>query len=129
MKPKDKKLPPLQDALLSVMRALDNQIAREMQRNPAELEAHGVQKWEPYQRRIELLCGFILDSVGENTVSLDPLIVLSQTFAKTLKMLVDELEQEGLGKIRAEYCINALSLIRRDCDEGLAVLRGQQTLV
>ncbi len=62
-----------------------------------------------------------------------PLICLTafvqQMGKKFLKMLVDELEQEGLGKIRAEYCVNALSLIRRDCDEGLAVLRGQQTLV
>lgn len=45
----------LEEALLSVLKSLDNQMAREMQRSPAELEALGVQKWEPMSKRVDIV--------------------------------------------------------------------------
>jgi len=45
MTKKKPKAPPLEQGLLTAMKAIDNQIAREMQRSPAEREAPGMQKW------------------------------------------------------------------------------------
>ena len=96
------------------MKALDNQIAREMQRSPEEREKHGVQKWEPFQNRIEIVTPLILNSLGEGEVNLDSLIVLSQSFVKALRMMVDDLGEEGLGKVRFQYAVRALSAIQID---------------
>jgi hypothetical protein len=123
------KLPPLQESILTTMHALDQQIAREMQRTPEELEAHGVQKWEPYQKRIEALTTLILEQVGENRFSLDPLLVLVQTFSKAMQLLITEIGAEGLGKVRAEYCTTALSQVLRDCEKGLSTLREGATVM
>jgi hypothetical protein len=42
MKNRDKSVSPLEAALLQCLTALDNQVAREMQRTPAERELHGM---------------------------------------------------------------------------------------
>ena len=114
MKEPTEKLSKLESALLVVMQAIDNQVAREMQRTPAAEELQGVLKWAPYEKRIEQLTGFILGSVAERTVDLDSLLVLSQASAKALSLYVQELGEEGLGKVRSEYCLKALKAIGRD---------------
>jgi hypothetical protein len=104
----------LEEGLLQAMKAIDNQIARAMQRTPAERETQGVQKWEPYATRVEGIASFLLEEVGDNQVGLDPLIVCAQAFTKALQLLVDDLGEDGLGKIRAAYCRDAMNKISRD---------------
>ena len=110
------KLPPLQAGLITAMRALDNQVSRQMQRTPAELEKHGVQKWEPYQQRVEALSSFILESLAHRHVELDSILILSQALVKGLSLHVQEMEEEGLGKVRTMYCVSALENITRDAE-------------
>lgn len=123
-KDKDKeKLQPLEEAILRAMKAIDNQVAREMQRAPDERDSHGVQKWKPYDTRIEGLTAFILNKLGENEVELDGLLVLSQAFARALRFVVDDLGTEGLGTVRSEYCRKALETLADDGRRGLDNLR------
>lgn len=112
----------LEEGLLQAMKALDTQIARAMQRTPAEREVHGVQKWEPYETRVENLTAFVLNELGDNTVSLDSLLVLSQAFTKALRLACDDLGPGGLGAVRSSYCIDALQKIARDASRGLTEL-------
>ncbi len=107
-------LPKLEEGLLNVMSALNNQIARKMQRSPAEREILGVQKWQPYQEKIEEVTSFVLNTLEEGNGNLDSIFVLSQAFSKVLKILVDDLSQEGLGKLRTEYCKSTAENIRED---------------
>ncbi len=106
---------PLADGLVKAMQALDRQIAREMQRTPAERDVHGVQKWDPYQKRIELVCALLLNEFGDDNISLDGFIVLAQAFAKSLQLLIEDLGEDGLGNIRSDYCRWALENIQQDC--------------
>ena len=104
----------LEDGLSQAMKAIDNQIARAMQRTPAERESQGVQKWEAYSTRVEGIASFILQEVGDSEVGLDSVLVCAQAFTKALQLLVDDLGEEGLGKIRAAYCLDAMNKIERD---------------
>jgi hypothetical protein len=104
----------LEEGLSQAMKAIDNQIARAMQRTPAERETQGVQKWEPYANRVEGIASFLLEEVGDNQIGLDPLIVCAQAFTKALQLLVDDLGEDGLGKVRAAYCLDAMNKISRD---------------
>lgn len=121
-------LSPLEEGLLRAMNAVDKQISREMQRTPAELEVHGVQKWEPYQKRIEFITSFILNQLGEEKVDLDSVLVLSQAFSKALALVVDDLGDEGLGKLRSEYVTTAAENIDRDAFRVRQALKGQSEL-
>jgi hypothetical protein len=112
-------LSPLEEALRTAMRAIDNQIAREMQRTPEEMESHGAQKWDPLDKRIELVTSFVLNSLGESETQLDSLLVLSQAFAKSLRLITDDLEADGLGKLRSQYCKVAFERIAEDARKGL----------
>lgn len=105
---------PSEENLLACMQALDSQVAREMQRAPAEREAHGVQKWEPYQKRVERMCAFVLNSLGDQAVELDSVLILAQALAKTLRLVVDDLGPEGLGKVRSEYCQTTFEGLSKD---------------
>ncbi|MCB0345894.1 MAG: hypothetical protein KDD66_12315 [Bdellovibrionales bacterium] len=109
---------PLEEGLLKALQALDRQIAREMQRTPAEREEFGVQKWQPYQKRIELVCALLLNEFGDGNVSLDGFIVLSQALVKSLQLLIEDLGEEGLGSVRSDYCRWALENIQQDCFRG-----------
>ena len=104
----------LEEGLILALRAIDNQIAREMQRTPAEREELGTRKWQPYQTRVESITSLILNSLGENEVGLDSLIVMAQALAKALRLVVDDLGPKGLGKTRSEYCLHASEQIARD---------------
>ena len=114
MKEQKEKLPVLEESLLEALKALDNQIAREMQRDAKSKDKHGVQKWEPFQSRVERLCSFLLNSLGEQTIDLDGIIVLAQTLSKTLSLACADLGEDGLGKIRAEYVRVTFENIERD---------------
>lgn len=104
----------LEAGLLQAMKAIDNQIARAMQRSPAEREVHGVQKWEPYTARVEGIAGFLLEEIGDTKVGLDSLLVCAQAFTKALQLVCNELGTDGLGDVRAAYCLDAMRHITRD---------------
>jgi hypothetical protein len=112
----------LEEGLLQAMKAIDNQVARAMQRSPEERERLGVQKWEPYESRIEHLTAFILSEVGDNSVTLDSLVVLAQSFTKALRLVSEDLGAEGLGQVRSSYCLDAMEKIERDAAKTLAEL-------
>jgi hypothetical protein len=104
----------LEEGLLQAMKAIDNQVARAMQRSPAEREMHGVQKWEPYASRVEGISAFLLQEIGDTNVGLDSLLVCAQAFTKVLQLVCDDLGREGLGTLRASYCLDAMGKVRRD---------------
>ena len=114
MNTKPEKLPPLEDGLLTACRAIDNQIAREMQRNPIEQAQHGVQKWEPYAKRVEVVTGFLLDRIQDKIIDLDSLLVLAQAFTKSIALLTEDLGEKGLGKVRSAYVRESAKNIIRD---------------
>ncbi|RIL06941.1 MAG: hypothetical protein DCC75_10400, partial [Proteobacteria bacterium] len=101
----------------------DNQIAREMQRDPSKLAAKGVTRWEPFSKRIELIAAFALEKLGNNDVDLDSIIVLAQSYVKALALLVEDLGQGGLGKMRTGYCLDAMERIAADAERGIGLLR------
>ena len=107
----------LEASLLTVLSALQNQIDREMQRNPQEREKKGVKKWEPFEIRVERVAGFVVESLSENKISLDSIIVLSQALSKSLQIAVTEIGKDGLGKTRSEYCLHAARQLTRDAKE------------
>jgi hypothetical protein len=115
----------LEQGLIQAMKAIDNQVARAMQRTPAEREAHGVQKWEPYISRVEHLSAFLLEELGSQTVSLDSLVVLVQAFSKAMKLAVSDLGRDGLGEMRSSYCLDAMQKVERDAQEVAAQLAEQ----
>ncbi len=129
MDEKKQKITPLEEHLISAMRAIDNQVAREMQRTPSERDTHGVQKWEPYAKRVELIASLALNHVGSNDSELDSVLVLSQAYVKALVLLVNDLGQDGLGKVRTDYCTKVLSTIMSDSDKALRELRNETDLM
>lgn len=122
------KLTPLDEGLLRALRAIDSQVAREMQRTPAELEKLGVQKWEPFNKRIENIAAFLIDNISEQNIQLDSLLVLSQALAKVLKIFSEDLGEDGLGKIRTAYMRWALENLSRDSYEALRALGAEGQL-
>ena len=121
---KNKGMPLMEGGLLQCMKALDNQIAREMQRTPDEREQHGVQKWEPYNIRMERLVTLLLNELGEGSITLDSVLVLVQSLSKTLSIVVDDLGEEGLGNVRSMYCLKTCEALSFDVERALNVLRG-----
>lgn len=104
---------PLKIGLRQALQAIDNQIAREMQRSPAEREVHGVLKWEPFEARVERVSAYLLSIFGED-IQLDSLIVLSQALVKTLALVVEDCGREGLGDVRARYIERAADGLEHD---------------
>ena len=126
----NEKLPPLEEGLLTAMRALDNQISKEVQRRtPGEREEHGVQKWDPYLTRIERVSAFLLSQFGDDELRLDSFIVLAQSLTKSLQLIVDELGEEGLGNIRTVYAKDTFQRIIDDATRGLNSLKGENAVM
>ncbi|MBP9839069.1 MAG: hypothetical protein KBC84_10205 [Proteobacteria bacterium] len=119
----------LEQGLLSAMQAIDNQIARAMERNPAERETHGVQKWEPINNKVEQVCVFLMNALGDDEIKLDSLLVLYQSLSKSLLMVVEDLGEEGLGKMRSSYCLSALENITVDVERAKKMLKGTTDLM
>jgi hypothetical protein len=113
-----------EEGLLQAMKAIDNQIARALQRTPAERELQGVQKWEPYESRIEHVTAFLLNQLGDSEVSFDSLIVFAQAFTKALRFAAEDLGTEGLGAMRTDYCRDAMQKIERDASKALSEMCG-----
>ena len=107
----------LEEALIRAMKQLDTQVAREMQRTPMEREDQGVRRWEPHQKRVEKITALIVNSLGDQELELDSLLILSRGLAKALQIVVEDLGEDGLGAVRSEYCLNALRDIERSCRE------------
>jgi hypothetical protein len=118
------KLAPLEEGLLQAMQALDRQVAREMQRSPAERELKGVRKWEPYEKRVENVTSFILNSLGEESIALDGVLILAQSFVKSLHLIAEDLGGDGLGEVRAQYFRGALESIAQDISRAETTLKG-----
>jgi hypothetical protein len=125
----DTKLPPLQEGLLQALQAIDKQIARELNtRTPAEREQMGLKKWEAFESRVESLTVFLLDEFGAETINLDSLLVLSQALVKALSLTARDLENEGLGVLRSEYCVDAFEKLLIDIERAKAELKGSDIL-
>ena len=108
----------LAQGLIAAMKAIDNQIARKMQRSPAEREEAGVQKWSPYAEKVEQTTALVLDAFGSQDIELDSVLVTSQAMVKALYLIIEEVED--LGKLRTEYCQDALEKIDRDVRQALS---------
>jgi hypothetical protein len=104
---------PLEIGLRQALQALDNQIAREMQRSPAEREALGVLKSEPIETRVERVTAYLLSLFGEE-IQLDSLMVLARALVKTLALVVEDCGAEGLGEVRSRYIERLAESIVRD---------------
>lgn len=114
---KKNKPAPLEAGLLMSLQAIENQISREVaNRNQEQLAQHGVKRWESFDKRIENITSYLLNSLGENNVSLDSIQVLAQALVKTLAISVEDLQESGLGKLRTSYFVEATARIERDCD-------------
>lgn len=111
------KIEPLQAGILTALQALDNQVAREMQRNPQQASEKGTRKWEPIEKRVELVAGYVLDQIEAKNVELDSVLILAQGMSKALQILVTDLGKEGLGKVRSEYCLAAADSLGHDAEQ------------
>lgn len=118
----------LEQGLINALKALDNQIARTMQRDPATRSAQGVQKWQPYQDKIENICSFLLNSAGEKQIDLDGLIILTQAMSKTLLFISEDLGADGLGKIRSQYIRDTFEKLSRDAEQAEKCLSNEPML-
>ena len=119
---KEPKEEPMIEGLGQMLQAIERQIAREMQRSPEEKERLGVQKWEPFLKRIEKIAAAAVEKLGNQEVGLDSLIVASQAMTTALQLVVEELGREGLGELRTGYCLWASDNLDR------SILRMRQTL-
>ena len=124
---KANKRPPLENGLLQAAHAIDNQVARAMQRSPEKRDAHGVQKWEPYAERIEHVASLLVSEFGDQGLGLDSLLVLAQGCTKALYILSSELGEDGLGDVRAQYCREAFASLLRDAERGEQLLKVNTT--
>ena len=117
----------LEEGLLQCMRALDKQVSRELQRTPTELETKGTRKWEPLENRVETVAAFLVQSLGEQAIELDSILIMAQALSKTLCLVVEDLGEKGLGKVRTEYCLSAGENIKRDSERIVEGCGGAQT--
>ena len=118
----------LEDGLITALRAIDNQVAREMQRSPADRELHGVQKWQPFEKRVESISLLLLDAIADQEINLDSLLVMSQALSKALSLLTQDLGVSGLGTVRTEYCLQAANAISRDAFKITDTLKSRSEL-
>ena len=109
--------------MLAAMRAIDNQVAREMQRSPAQRDTQGVSKWEPYQKRVESVSAFVVNALGDQAAEIDGLLVLTQAFAKAFQIIAEDLGVPGLGSVRTEYSIECARLLEDVSRKVLVELR------
>jgi len=125
---------PLFDGVHRSLRAVDSQIAREMQRTPAEREVHGVTKWSPMSKRVELLSAFFLDHIGDpalsdDAFSFEALLVMAQSTVKALSLIVQDLGEVNLGDLRSTYARDALNTMQFDVERALSeILQGGKDL-
>jgi hypothetical protein len=129
MDSKEPKLPPLEAGILQAMKAVDSQIARAMSRTPSEREAQGVQKWLPLTERVERVCALVMNALGDEEIGLDSVLVFAQAFPKALSLIVDDLGEEGLGKMRASYCVSISESIAGDAERTRVNLKGDVALM
>ena len=105
----------MQDHIVRFMQLLDSQVARDLQRRPEEREQHGAfDKNKPISDRVEILVGHFLEQFGSGDIKLDSLLISAESFTTALRIIVEELGKDGLGKKRSEYVENFLSSAQRD---------------
>ena len=119
----------LETSLITAMQALDNQIARAIERTPVQREVHGVQKWEPISQRVEQICVLLINALGDEEIGLDSVVVLAQALSKALFLIVDDLEGQDLGRLRTAYCLSALENILNDSERAQKLLKGDAGLM
>jgi hypothetical protein len=96
-----------------------------MQRTPVEREVHGVTKWQPMSKRVELLSAFFLDHIGDPAVSEDAfsfeaLLVMAQSSVKALSLVIQDLGEPDLGELRSKYARDALNTMQFDVERALS---------
>lgn len=126
MPKQEREISPMEEGLLRAMQAIDKQVAQELQRPTANADIHGVQKWEPYQKRIEFFSSFLLQSMEEGSIKLDSIFVMAQALAKSLSLALDDAGSAGLDKSRAEYAAASLAAIEKDCFRAGRALRSEE---
>ncbi|MCI5065295.1 hypothetical protein MRY87_06190 [bacterium] len=104
----------LEEALCRFLSQLDSQVARDMQRSPEREELEGVQKWEPYRKRVERVTALVLEGFGEAEVNLDSLLISAEAFMRALRILTEELGEDGLGTVRSGYVREICKAVERD---------------
>ena len=120
---------PLEEGLITAMKSIDKQILREVSsRSPSSREEHGVQKWEPIEKRVEYVSSIILNELGEESVGLDAILVMAQAFAKSLQLIAEDLGEEGLGEVRTSYMKAALEQLERSAHRGIQAISSDTTL-
>ncbi|MCC6954042.1 MAG: hypothetical protein IT290_07980 [Deltaproteobacteria bacterium] len=126
----EEKLSRAEEGLRQAMQAVDSQVSREVfRRDPAEKEKEGVQAWAPIDDRIERTSSFVLNMLGENEVQLESLLVFAQAFPKVLQLLIEDLGEEGLGKVRTTYCLEAAKRIAQTAERTAEALKGPVALM
>jgi hypothetical protein len=53
------------------------------------------------------------------------LLVFTQGFTKALYLVVSDLGKDGLGSLRASYCLDAMKKVERDAQEVMDALADQ----
>lgn len=122
------KLEPLEAGILTALKALENQIARELQRTPSETELQGVTKWEPYSKRVEKVTGFVLDLIESKSVDLDGIFVMAQAFSKALAMVATDVGPSDLGEVRSDHMRAAGQALDHDAQTILNAINTTQQL-
>lgn len=115
MAPKNIKLS-LEEALTRYLAQLDTQVAREMQRSPSEREDFGVQKWEPYRKRVERVASILVEQFGKEAIHLDSLLISAEAFSTVLRILAEEIGEKGFGSVRSSYIREVFKSIERDIE-------------
>jgi len=118
----------VESGILQALIALDNQVAREMQRDPQQVSEQGVQKWQPHDKRIESLMEIILDNFDEGKIQLDSILISAQGLVHALTILIEDLGLVGLGELRRNYCLAAIDRISRNIEQAGRVIKEQREL-
>ncbi|NBW39866.1 hypothetical protein EBR25_02565 [bacterium] len=112
----------LEQALSRVLETLDAQVAREMQRTPAEREQRGVLKSEAHKKRSEKVSSHILEGISQGEFGLDGALILAEAIPRCLRILAEELGEDDLGKVRSTYLRELFLELEREAELGQCAL-------
>jgi hypothetical protein len=84
-----------------------------MQKDVKTRDEHGIKKDHIYDQKVEDTSALLLNTLGDKEIDLDSVVVLSQTLVKVLSFVVSDLGKNGLGKVRTESSLHALTECNR----------------
>jgi len=118
----------LSESLLRAMQALDTRVVREMQRSPAQREEEGVQKWLPFEKRVEQVAALLLEALGNEEIALDSMIIMTRAYTNALRLFIEELGTEGLGELRSDYCKFTMQRASDEARRALEILTDERIM-